>query len=97
MITNHFIKTYESGIITLTINTEERWLDYHRYSDELFQVEDSQGNVFQLKVELPLQPKMRYSISHNQEKDQITYYYIPLNLVLEPHYWDKIKQLDRGL
>jgi len=92
MITSHFIKSYESGIITLIINTEERWLNYCRFTDELFEVEDYQGNKFPLKVELPLQPKMRYSISSMQEKDQIIYYYIPLYLIMEKDKWDKIKE-----
>jgi len=90
MITSHFIKSYESGIITLIINTEERWLNYHRFTDDYFEVEDYQGNTFPLKVKLPLQPNMRYSVSSLQEKDQIIYYYIPLYLITDK--WDKIKE-----
>lgn len=93
MIDNHFIKTYESGIIELIINTTEKWLDYHRYSDELFEVGDK-NNSEGLKVELPLQPNMRYIPSHFQEKRQIIYYYIPLYLIMEKDKWDKIKEND---
>lgn len=92
MITSHFIKTYESGIIQLIINTKERWLDYHRYSDNLFGVRDEDDNWFELKPELPLQPNMRYSVSSLQEKDQIIYYYIPLYLIMDKDKWDKIKE-----
>lgn len=92
MIDSHFIKSYESGIITLTINTKERWLDYHRFTNELFEVEDYQGNTFPLVVKLPLEEKMRYSISSLQEKDQIIYYYIPLYLITDKGRWDKIKE-----
>lgn len=92
MINSHFIKTYESGIIQLTINTKECWLDYCRYSDELFEVEDYQGNKFSLVVKLPLEEKMKYSKSSIQEKDQIIYYYIPLYLIMDKDKWDKIKE-----
>lgn len=92
MITSHFIKTYESGIIQLIINTEERWLDYHRYSDNSYCVTDAENKEEQLNVVLPLQPNMRYIPSSFQEKDQIIYYYIPLYLIMEKDKWDRIKE-----
>lgn len=92
MITSHFIKTYESGIIQLIINTKERWINYHRYSDTLFAVYDENDKEEQLNVVIPLQDKMRYSISSLQEKDQIIYYYIPLYLIMDKDKWDKIKE-----
>ena len=92
MITSYYIKTYESGIIQLIINTAERWLDYHRCSDELFGVRDEDDNWFEIKPKLPLEDKMKYSISSLQEKDQIIYYYIPLYLIMEKDKWDKIKE-----
>lgn len=92
MITSHYIKTYESGIIQLIINTEEKWLDYHRYSDDSYGVWDAENKEEQHLVVLPLQPKMRYIPSSFQEKNQIIYYYIPLYLIMEKDKWDKIKE-----
>jgi len=94
MITHYHITTYESGIVELLITTQDRWLDYHRYSDDFFEVSDYERNSEKLEVKLPLEDKMRYSISSLQEKDQIIYYYIPLYLIMEKDKWDKIKEND---
>jgi len=80
MIDSHYIKTYESGIIELIINTTEKWLDYHRYSDDFFEVSDYERNSEKLEVKLPLEDKMRYSISSLQEKDKIILAVANLNI-----------------
>ncbi len=92
LITSHWITAHESGIITLIINTVDRWVGFHRYNDNWYIVEDEDGNVEHLRIELPLQEKMRYMSSSSQNKDEITFYYIPYPLVMEKNKWDKIKE-----
>jgi len=92
LIESHWITTHESGIITLVINTIDKWIDYHRYDDNWYIVEDEDGNVEELRTKIPFQEKMKYMTSSNQNKDQITFYYIPYPLVMEKNKWDKIKE-----
>jgi len=80
LIDNYYIKSFESGIIQLTINTTKRWLDYNRISNEKYEVVDNTQNEF-LEVKLPLKEGVRYIATSMQEKDQIIFYYLPYNLI----------------
>jgi len=92
-ITHYHITSHESGIVELLITTQDRWLDYHRYDDNWYSVFDigEQQDEEHLKVELPLRKDMRYMSASTQNKDQITFYYIPYPLVMEKNKWDRIK------
>lgn len=80
LIHNHYIKSFESGIIQLIINTTKRWLEYDRISNEKYRISnEEQSNI--LEVELPLKEGVKYIATSMQEKDQIIFYYLPYNLI----------------
>ncbi len=80
LIQSYHIKSCESGIIQLIINTTERWLAYERISDERYQI-NNENNTDVLEIKLPLTEGVRYVATSMQEKDQIIFYYIPYNLI----------------
>jgi hypothetical protein len=75
------LSVHDTGIYQLVINTNERWLDYHRYNDEWFIVgTDLEEDYEELKIEefLPEVKGTVYICSSNQNKDQIIFYWIPI-------------------
>lgn len=85
-IENHWIRRYSSGIIHLLINTQDKWLPWHRWRDLHYEVtfgEDLEytEELVLTKEQLGLDPDTRYLCTECQEKDQMSYYYIPFELI----------------
>lgn len=87
-IRNYHITKYSSGIILLTINTEERWADYGViYSVDGLKISidyknyeldrPHSMNITDLKFQKPSETIELQS----QNKDQISIYYIPYELL----------------
>ena len=79
VIQNYWYVKYTSGIYHLLINTEHKWEQYHRYSNDEYCIgeDDHILDVPELKDLIP-----EYHLCvHMQEKDQISYYWIPFNLI----------------
>lgn len=93
-VTNYWIELHkELGIYQLTFNTKDRWIPYHQFNDEMYQFGEvsryDTDNETQEEWEARIQevpeflPKdVSYIPTSIQNKDQITYYFIPLKSVL---------------
>lgn len=74
---------YDSGIYHLLINTTERWVYYHRYSNDEYAiglVGDDDAYVLNIPELEDLIPNY-YLPTHIQEKDDISFYWIPYDLI----------------
>ncbi len=88
-ISSHWVQEFECGIFLLMFNTHERWIPYHRYSDtdyifgkdddETESQEDYNNRCYE--VEEFLQKGVNYLPTVIQEKDQISFYFIPFDLI----------------
>lgn len=85
-IESAFISRAPSGIISLFINTRDRWVPYHRYNDGEYVIGcedcDPGEDIFKLDEAL-LEKKegIKYLHTHYQEKDQIVFMWIPYELL----------------
>jgi len=79
-IDSYQISKYSTGIYVLTINTAEKWIDYHRYNNEMYAVgEDLENDYELLELEefIPIEKGKTYICTDVQNKDQIQFYWIP--------------------
>ena len=87
-IENHWIQEFECGIFLLMFNTHQRWISYHRYNDTdyIFGEDSEEETTEQLKeryyrVEEFLPKEESYLPTVIQNKDQISFYFIPFGLL----------------
>jgi hypothetical protein len=96
-VENYFVEYYESGIILLLFNTKERWLNFHRYMDNLYRIGDPQEEnesyesykerMVEISIDILEIPSGKMFIKTSmQEKDQISFYFIPFELLKETKY-----------
>lgn len=85
-VRNYFIKKHKSGIVSLTFNTKEKWITFHSYNHDLYKFGDDDDNETEqqhadrlLPVELAVFEKVIQTVT--QCKDQITFYFIPIELL----------------
>lgn len=78
------IEKYESGIIQLLINTEERWIDFHQYNNNRYLINETELIIDELKI------PSKHVCTSIQNKDQISFYWIPIVLITNNK---KIKEL----
>jgi len=87
-ISDHWIEEYECGIFQLMFNTHQRWIPYHSYNDieyifgeevENESIEDYKSRYY--KVEDFLPEGISYLTTVLQNKDQISFYFIPFSLI----------------
>ena len=105
MVENYHISKSSYGIVELLINTQEKWVDFTIVTGLVkgvmsfgvwFYNEDHSDFVEQFDIpesELQLDPEERYLKIHQQEKDQITFYWIPLRLTKGDEYMERFKKL----
>ncbi len=86
-VENYWIQKYNNGIYCLLFNTKDRWVYYHRYSDTIFQIGGNRNCSIKGKYiqEIPegLLPQSKHLCTVIQEKDQISFYFIPFELIWE--------------
>lgn len=88
IVQNYWYCKYDSGIIHLLFNTVERWIPFHRYSNDEYGFMDAVDDEYTINI-----PELEELIPDNmlcttcQEKDQVSFYWIPLNMI------DKIVKL----
>lgn len=87
-VENYFINKYESGIILLLINTKDRWVYFHRYDDNTYQIGGTENRgqkkyhfEFDESLISSLKDDKMYLCTQLQEKDQIMFYFIPFKLI----------------
>ena len=82
-INSYFIEKYQSDIVHLLFNTKDRWMPYHQLSDHWYHIGEScRENFVEIaKEDLPLDKENHYLKVETQEKDQISFYWIPYTLL----------------
>lgn len=89
-ITSHSLNRYDSGIYSLIINTTDKWMYYQRVGETKYYVwsqieEDNCTNyskAFMLNFIEFLPTDKRYIKLERQDKDQIVFYFIPVEMML---------------
>lgn len=75
MLDSYGVIKHQSGIFELIFNTKEDWCDYHRYNDEMYEIND-----VNIEIERFL-PHGKYVKTSLQDGNQIIFYFIPYELV----------------
>jgi len=96
-VQNWFVEYHDSGIISLHINTWYKWVKYHRYTNHMYSVgnyspdekdvDEGGGTEKILRIpedKLKFESGVSYIPTEIQEKDQITFYFIPRHLIFSP-------------
>lgn len=86
-VAKYWVEKFPSGIYEITFNTKDKWVYFHRYNNEMFQIggfdiDDGEIND-EFIQELPegLIPQSGHMPTVIQNKDQISFYFIPFDLV----------------
>lgn len=87
MVNSYFWHKYKSGIISLTFNTDEKWVPYARTSMTTYEFYPNDKDVVMFTVEIPEKFKEVdngwMAVFDKQEKDQITYIWIPFSMLMD--------------
>lgn len=97
-IESYNISKSQYGVITLIINTRDRWLPFYDricLGGHEFEVTDEKGFAEALKIQdeefgFELEKEGRYHRLNQQEKDQIVYYFIPIRLLKSDEWAEKL-------
>ena len=81
MVVSHNVQTFPSGIIQLLINTKTRWCKYRRINDTTYLIGNSKA-LWNLEVDIPFKDGVSYTSYHMQDKDQISFIFVPDDLLL---------------
>lgn len=82
-----FITRAVSGIVSLFINTKDKWCNYHRYSDEEYAIGNIEGIascIFTIDTSLLGLKEgvgVKYLRTDYQDKGQIVFMWIPYELL----------------
>lgn len=88
-----WIEELPNGVFHLLINTKIRWVKYHQISDEMYEIgsendeetqEEFESRVLEIPEFLPKIENGVYLTSSQQNKDQISFYWMPY-----PFEWSK--------
>lgn len=87
-VESYFINEYESGIFSVMFNTTERWIGYHSYDSTTYifgEIEENKSpesmNSRIQEIESFLPKGKTYIPTTIQNKDQITWYFIPIESI----------------
>jgi len=86
-VSAYFVTRYKSGIVTFTLNTHEKWIPFHAGNEHLYFFGDP--DVEHEDEDWLFIPKDDFVLTGTyipytlQDKDQITFCYIPLNMLLQ--------------
>lgn len=103
IVSSYFISTYDSGITLLLINTVYKWNMYCRQSHDSYIIsrELDTGSIedFDLLIDGEVGEYLnnisRNVVTETQNKDQISFYFIPYELITDE---DKLKKMkEKGL
>ena len=92
-VTDYFVKLMPNGVYNLVFNMTERWLNAHRYSNEMYifgdelfcnqvesqseTIEDHNKRIQEIPKFLPVLKKGHFITSQLVDKDQINFFFIP--------------------
>ena len=98
MINSHHIETSEYGIVTLLVNTQDKWVKYMTSwglnNVEIIIIPEQNQPITELKIcdlHLDLATEHHYVTLEQQDKDQIAFYFIPIRLIRGDKYLSKIQ------
>lgn len=83
-VSSCWYKVYDSGIHELIINTNKKWVSYHRYSNDEYAIDLDENNEDGFLLQIPELKDLfmlHHICMHRQEKDQIVFYWIPYKLI----------------
>ncbi len=80
-VEDYFVQKFPSGIYHLMFNTTERWLPFHRYNNELYEIGPADGDHYQEIPEGLIPDDGKFQVLTQQCKDQISFYFIPTDMV----------------
>jgi hypothetical protein len=93
IIESYLVLKHSEDLYCLQINTVDRWIDYHNYTDYEFLFGDAVENGHKmsyeelrehtLEVEEFLPKDKRFLTTVHQEKDQLCFYYINIDLLTD--------------
>ena len=94
-VENYWIEYCDSGIIHLLFNTTERWIDFHCMNNHTYRIgpDTSESEDFEVyrkrlidipKDKLVFESSKFYVTSVSQNKDQLSFYFIPFDLISHP-------------
>jgi len=83
-----YILENAEGIHTVLFNLTEKWMSYHRYNNTMYtfgeDLEDESQEEYESKIQkIPefLPEDIRYMCATVQEKDQVSFIFIPTDLL----------------
>lgn len=104
-IESYHISKSEYGIITLIINTKDKWLNYshgnyyefyrinfYRDEEDIKRIEEDEIKIPLREFSFDLEKEGRYHRLEQQEKDQIIFYWIPIRLLKGDEYVEHLKK-----
>ena len=79
-----WVEIINENIYCLTFNLTERWMNFHNYNDTMYSFgneedEISLNNIQEIPKFLPDLPRTMFVCTSSMNKDQLTYYFIPIN------------------
>jgi len=85
-VKSYKIYQYDSGVIQLLIVTVDKWVKYHRSNNTTYEIGPfDEGNIPEYTLMVPEIPKKviegYYLPTQFQEKDEISFYFIPYKLI----------------
>lgn len=110
-IESYHISKSDYGIISLIVNTRDRWINYsgvltyfpeHQgegFSIKTFEEDENTGELFipQNEFSFDKEKEIFYLGSYSQEKEQIYYYWIPVRLIKGDKYIERFKRKQNDL
>lgn len=84
VVDSYSVYTYGSGIVHVLINTTHKWLDYGPMQTGSGTPYIDLSDTYVLKIP-ELKPDMYFKsiITNNQNKDQISFYFLPYELITD--------------
>lgn len=81
-----YVMKNKHGIISITFHTTKRWIPFSQWDDNLYEIgewDEENDNINDIIQEVPvfLDESKTYVSSSYQEKDHITFYFIPIKFL----------------
>lgn len=84
-VSSWLVQLLPNGVYQLTFNTTVKWVDYHRLNNRLYgfnldESEEKESLIQEIPEFLPKDKNITWMSSHVQNKDQVTFYFIPFKI-----------------
>jgi len=89
-VTGYRIMEHPNGIFSLLFNTKDRWVFFHKFNDETYQIggsaegkDDEEDQKYIQEIPEGLIPDESFLTLTTQSKDCISFYFVPVKMILE--------------